>query len=154
MHLAQAARFPVYLRVPKWTARYTATIDGKQYQGKPGEFLKIDREWQPGDQVNIEMDLTTHVVPGGPSYPYSVAIARGPQILALEQAVNRDVVDLQAAGPRSAAVKLTDAGSVLPPNWHGTQAYGFDGEVAGQPHTLILVPFSDARTYRVWLLKP
>jgi hypothetical protein len=154
LHPAQTARFPLYLRVPKWTARYTVTIAGKQYQGKPGEFLKIDREWQPGEHVTIEMDLTTRVVPGGPSYPYSVAIARGPQVLALEQAVNRDVVDLQAAGPVSTAVKLTDAGPVLPPNWHGTQAYGFDGEVAGQPHMLILVPFSDARTYRVWLLKP
>jgi hypothetical protein len=43
---------------------------------------------------------------------------------------------------------------MLPAHWHGTQAYEFDGEVAGDPHVLVLVPFSDARTYRVWLLKP
>ena len=151
---AKAARFPLYLRVPKWTTRYMAIINGKQYKGSPGEFLTIDRKWKPGDEVNIEMDLTTRLLPGGPSYPYSVAIARGPQILALEQAVNRDVKDLQAAGPRIAEVKLTDQSSALPPRWHGTQAYGFDGEVAGKPHALILVPFADARTYRVWLMKP
>jgi DUF1680 family protein len=154
LHPAQAARFPLYLRVPQWTARYTASINGQQFEGHPGEFLAIDREWKPGDQVSIVMDLTTRVLPGGPSYPYSVAIARGPQILALEQAVNHDVVDLQAAGPRTTEVKLTDAESVLPLRWHGTQAYSFDGEVAGKPHALILVPFSDAQTYRVWLLKP
>ena len=151
---AQAARFPLYLRVPKWTTRYTATINGKQYKGNPGEFLTLDREWKSGDSINIEMDITTRVLPGGPSYPYSVAIARGPQVLALEQAANHDVVDLQAAGPRTREVKLTDAGSALPPHWLGTQAYGFDGEVAGKPHALNLVPFSDARIYRVWLLKP
>lgn len=151
---AQAARFPLYLRVPKWTARYRATVVGKQYEGKPGEFLAIDRQWHPGDQVHIEMDLTTRLLPGESSYPYCVAIARGPQILALEQAVNRDVLDLQAAGPRTAEVKLRGAESMLPAHWHGTQAYEFDGEVAGDPHVLVLVPFSDARTYRVWLLKP
>jgi DUF1680 family protein len=154
LHPAQAARFPLYLRVPKWTTRYTASTSGQQFEGDPGEFLAIDREWKPGDQVNIEMDLTTRVLPGGPSYPYSVAIARGPQILVLEQAVNRDVVDLQAAGPRTTEVKLDDAESKLPFRWRGTQAYGFDGEVAGKSHELILVPFSDARAYRVWLLKP
>lgn len=154
LHPAQAARFPLYLRVPKWTAQFTASISGQQFDGAPGTFLSIDREWKPGDQVKIEIDLTTRVLPGGASYPYSVAIARGPQILALEQAVNRDVVDFQAAGPRSMEVKLADEVSKLPLRWHGTQAYGFDGEVAGKPHELILVPFSDACTYRVWLLKP
>jgi hypothetical protein len=29
-----------------------------------------------------------------------------------------------------------------------------DGVVAGKPQPLTLVPFTDARTYRVWLLKP
>ena len=154
LHPAHSARFPLYLRVPKWTARYTATVSGKQYEGKPGEFLAIERQWKSGDQVQIEMDLTTRVLPGGPSYPYSVAIARGPQILALEQAVNRDVLDLQAAGPRSMELKLRGAEAMLPAQWRGTQAYDFDGEVAGKPHALVLVPFSDARTYRVWLLKP
>lgn len=154
LHPAQAARFPLYLRVPKWTARYTATIGGQQFEGDPGNFLAIDREWKPGDQVNIEMDLTTRVLLGGQSYPYSVAIARGPQVLALENAVNPDVLDLQAAGPRTMEVKLADAESKLPLHWRGTQAYGFDGEVAGKPRALILVPFSDAQTYRIWLLKP
>ena len=100
------------------------------------------------------MDLTTRVLPGGPSYPYNVAILRGPQVLALEQSLNRDVMDLQAAGPRAMTVTLTDAHAKLPRNWLGTQAYAFDGVVAGKPRQLTLAPFTDARTYRVWLLKP
>ncbi len=150
----KAARFPLYLRVPAWTAHYQASVGGRTYQGEPGSFLTIDREWTPGDLVKIAMDLTARVVPGGPSYPYSVAVARGPQYLVLESAVNRGLVDMQAAGPRQAQVELTDASAQLPASWPGKQAYRMDGLVAGKARDLVLVPFADARTYRVWLLRP
>ena len=151
---AKASRFPLFLRVPEWTARFTATTDGQTYQGAAGQFLAIEKEWKPGERVAIDMDLTVRVLPGGPSYPYNVAIARGPQVMALEQAVNPGVLDLQAAGPRAGEVKLADAGARLPGTWHGSQAYIVDGAVAGKPQQLTLVPFTDARVYRVWLLKP
>jgi uncharacterized protein len=154
VHPPRAIRFPLYLRVPAWTSHYTATVGSQQYKGVPGQFLAIDREWKAGDEVHIDMDLTVRVLPGGPSYPYGVAIARGPQVLVLEQGVNRGVLDLQAAGPRGMEVKLADARSNLSPGWRGSQAYSFDGIVAGKPRELVLVPFADARTYRVWLLKP
>ena len=143
---SKEAAFPLYLRVPDWTARFTATVAGRQYQGIPGQFLTIDRKWKPGDQVKVDLDLTVRVVQGGPSYPFGVAIVRGPQVLALEQSRNKDVVDMQAAGPRSMDVKLT-------PVVDG-EGYRMDGVVAAKPRELILVPFADARTYRVWLLKP
>jgi len=154
VHPARTSRSRLYLRVPSWTEHYRATAGGNTYTGAPGTFLAIDREWAPGDKVQIEMDLTTRVVPGGPSYPYSVAIARGPQFLALDSAVNRGLVDMQAAGPRSAEVKLADVSDQLPSTWLGKQAYRMEGLVAGRPRDLILVPFADARTYRVWLLRP
>jgi DUF1680 family protein len=151
---ARPARFPLYLRVPAWTASFAAAAGGQTYRGVAGQFLTIDREWKPGDRVTVDMDMTVRVLPGGPSYPYNVAVARGPQLLALEQAANPGVLDLQAAGPRGAAVKLSDASARLPRNWRGNQAYGLEGVVAGKPQDLTLVPFTDARTYRVWLLKP
>jgi DUF1680 family protein len=153
VHPPRPVRFPLYLRVPAWTARYVATAGERQYQGTPGQFLAIDREWKDGDEVHIDLDLTARVIAGGPSYPYGVAIQRGPQVLALEQSVNQGVLDLQASGPRGMEVKLADAGSNLP-RWRGRQAYRMDGVVAGKPRELVLVPFADALTYRVWLLKP
>ena len=36
----------------------------------------------------------------------------------------------------------------------GKQAYRMEAVVAGKPRDLLLVPFADARVYRVWLLKP
>jgi DUF1680 family protein len=141
----KASKFPLYLRVPSWTASYTATVAGHKYTGAPGEFLTIDREWKAGDQVDVDLDLTVRVVPGAPSYPFGVAIFRGPQVLALEQSRNPDVRDMQAAGPVSMDVKLASASG---------PAYRMDGVVAGKPRELTLVPFADGRTYRVWLLKP
>ena len=142
---AKASKFALYLRVPAWTARYTATVAGHKYTGTPGEFLTIDREWKAGDQVDVDLDLTVRVVSGAPSYPFGVAIFRGPQVLALEQSRNKDVRDLQAAGPTSMDVKLAAADG---------SAWRMEGVVAGKPRELTLVPFADARSYRVWLLKP
>lgn len=151
---SRAARFPLLLRVPSWTKNFTAVAGGRTYQGKPGDYLTIDRDWTPGDTVKIDIDLTARLLPGGASYPYSVAVARGPQLLALDSAVNPKLVDLQSAGPMSAAVKLTEVPGQLPPGWAGTQAYRMEGVVAGRPKELLLVPFADAASYRVWLLKP
>ncbi len=150
----RAARFPLLLRVPAWTASYRATAGGATLKGTPGQFLRIERQWNPGDSVQIEMDMTVRVLPGGASYPYGVAIQRGPQVLALEEALNRDVLDFQAAGPRAIQVKLAPAYDRIPRNWTGAQAYSLESTVAGKPRELLLVPFADARAYRVWLLEP
>ena len=151
---ARPARFPLFLRVPSWTARYRAHAGGADFTGTPGQFLAIERQWSAGDKVQIEIDMTARLVPGGPSYPYSVAIERGPQVLALEETLNRGVQDFQAAGPRAAELKLAPAYDLIPANWPGKQAYRMEASVAGKPRDLLLVPFADARVYRVWLLKP
>jgi hypothetical protein len=149
LHPARTSSFPLYLRVPKWTSRYTATVGGEKFTGVPGQFLTIDREWKDGDRVSIDLDLTVRAVSGAPSYPFGVAIFRGPQLLALEQKRNKKVLDLQAAGPRSMEVKLEAIPEAAP-----GPAYRLDGLVAGKPRDLTLVPFSEASSYRVWLLKP
>jgi len=149
----RAVRFPLALRVPAWTARYRATAGGREYSGTPGEFLTIDREWQPGDTVRIDMDMTVRLLAGGPSYPYAVAVERGPQVLSLEEALNRNLEDFQATGPRTAQIELTPIDR-MPRNWVGAQAYSMEATVAGKPHDVAMVPFADARVYRVWLVKP
>jgi hypothetical protein len=152
--LSKPTRFPLHLRVPSWTDSFQAQVGGRTYRGDPGTYLAIDRVWASGDTVAIRIGLATRVISGGPSYPYSVAIARGPQILALESGLNPDLIDMQAAGPRTATVELADARVNLPADWAGTQAYRIDGVVAGKTRPLVLVPFADAITYRVWLLQP
>jgi DUF1680 family protein len=143
---ANRANFPVFLRVPAWTKQFTATVGGQSYHGHTGEFLVLDRAWKAGDRVEIQMDMTVELLSGGISYPNSVAIQRGPQILALESELNPPA----AAGP-AATLNLRDASAQLPATWPEHTAFAVDGK-RGQP--LILVPFADAREYQVWLPRP
>lgn len=134
---AKRRHFTLQLRVPRWTDKFTASVGGRRYPGKPGEWLAIERDWKAGDTVAVAMDMTVHVLPGGKSYPDSVAIQRGPQVLAAEDSLNPGGV--KSPGESAAALK-----PVTPPaGWSGAQVY------AAGPVTLI--PFSDAMAMKVWL---
>jgi hypothetical protein len=110
------------------------------------------------------MEMTVTVTPGGASYPSHVAIQRGPQVLALEASVNPQLAFIHRAAPASLdQVTLADAARTLPQKWSGAQAYSVQGlAVRRSDHsrqaiertTLVLVPFADARDYRVWLPRP
>lgn len=155
VQVSRPARFPVYLRVPAWCTRYTAEVKGQATPGQPGQFLRLERTWQPGDAIRIQMDLPLRVLPGGKSYPDYVALQRGPQVLALEATLNPQLPFLHRAAPKSvnaAELRLEDAKP--PAGWAGTQAYSVEGTSAGHPQPLILVPFADALNYRVWLVRP
>jgi len=129
-------RFALSLRVPQWTKSFTATVGKQKLTGKPGEYLKIDRTWKNGDTVEIAIDMTVRVVPGGKTYPDSVAIQRGPQVLAAETSLNSETV----AVSRDAA-DLKKVGT--PAGWTGSQVYAMGG--------VTLVPFADAVEMKVWL---
>jgi hypothetical protein len=79
-----------------------------------------------------------------------VAIQRGPQVLALEKDLNRDQEPDDAA-PKGLQVSLRDASAELPKWWTSREAFAVDGKSGSM---LILVPFADAKDYRVWLKKP
>jgi len=158
------ARFAVLLRVPAWCHRYTATVNGSGMSGQAGSFLRLERTWQPGDSISIDMEMSLAVVPGGASYPNHVAFQRGPQVLALEASVNPQLGFIHRAAPASLVnVALADASRSLPQGWSGAQAYSIPGlairrseqsRQAVDRTDLVLVPFADAREYRVWLPRP
>jgi DUF1680 family protein len=144
----RAAAFPLYLRVPAWSTKFTATVKDTAVEGRPGQFLKIERTWTPGDVVQIQMDLPVRVVPGGKNYADFVAVMRGPQALALETPLNPQVPYPHRAAPKSIAatgLTLTEA---------KPQVYTIEGLASGRPAPLTLVPFADAVQYRVWLARP
>ena len=81
--------------------------------------------------------MTVQTLPGGKSYPDSVAIQRGPQVLAAEESLNPGGVK----SPGAAVTSLKSA--PVPAGWNGKQVY-----VAGG---VTLVPFADAAVMKVWL---
>ncbi|MFT3867870.1 MAG: glycoside hydrolase family 127 protein [Nibricoccus sp.] len=86
LSLKKSQRFELKLRQPSWvrSGDFVVRINGKvrALSGtKPGEFVVIDREWNNGDCVEIElpMQTTTERLPDGSDY---VAVLRGPIVLA------------------------------------------------------------------------
>ena len=100
------------------------------------------------------MDMTVDLISGGSSYPNSIAVQRGPQVLALEAELNPKLGGLDHAMVKSlqlAELNFASATSELPKSWPFREAFALDA-TGGQ--RLLLVPFADAREYRVWLSKP
>lgn len=150
------AQFPVFLRVPRWATSFSARLKGRSYQGVAGSYLVIDGPW-PG-RVEISMDVTPRIIDAGPSYPGRVGIARGPQVLAADNAFHPDV-DLWLANIRLPLKAEQFAGS-YPRDWNGRGAFAVDGYTGNSalPHrqrTLVFVPLSEAgqrgSEYRVWV---
>ncbi len=153
---AHSIHFPLRLRVPEWTSSFVVDAAGSHLIGKPGEFLTLNRQWNRGDTVKIAINMTVHAIAGGGSQP-GVALQRGPQLLALSKALNRDVENLAAAGPavlNPAQLALAPLNAGFPANWAGEQVYKIAGEYEDKPCQLILVPFADAVAYRVFMKVP
>jgi hypothetical protein len=59
---AEPVEFPLYLRIPTWTANVHVTVNGESVpcQVTSGGILCIQREWQSGDEVKLHfpMNLT------------------------------------------------------------------------------------------------
>ena len=168
--------FTLAVRVPEWTEGFRARISqtGEKYTGKPGEYLRITRNWQRGDRLMISVDLRTQFVGGGKSYPNSFAVQRGPLVLALDQGANFDLGDIGklALKPAPAQVKSQGKAPGLITSWETKAAmrgtapterltmerpglYALSGVqldgAQSKDVTLHLVPFADATEYRVWI---
>ncbi len=59
LNTLQPATFPLYLRIPSWTKDASVTINGKRVTAHviPGKYLRIERSWQDGDQIELNMPM-------------------------------------------------------------------------------------------------
>ena len=153
---SRSATFPINFRVPEWSANFKATIGDKTYEGKRGDLLAIQRKWQPGDHVRITFEMPVEVLPGGISYPNAVAIKRGPQVLAIDKALNPGI-DTLATVRYLAASELSHTGPPLPASWDWNEVFYLDAKVNNAPQKLLLVPFAEAgqnaTPIAVWITK-
>ena len=166
LRIPEPARFPLSIRVPSWSRQVTVTAAGRTWTAPHDGFIEVERTWSNNDQVAIHLDLPTTLVTGGPTYPDSVAVQRGPQILAADEKLNQGPLwtsDVWLAGIASSASTLADATASLPKEWNGAQAYTIKGYVGNaalgkRPVDLVLVPIADAGQtggdYRTWLQRP
>lgn len=56
--------FPLYLRVPAWVKGYALAVNGEpvQCEPKPGQMVRIIREFRSGDTIRVTMDMETEVI--------------------------------------------------------------------------------------------
>jgi DUF1680 family protein len=159
----RATKFPVLLRVPAWTSRFTAKVRGRRYHGHSGTFLRIDREWRAGDTIVIDMEMDVRLRPGGQSYPDCLALQRGPQVLSLERGLNPGLRAFNLAALASADKPPRLRTTAPPAGWHGRQTYtldglvsvrGADGAMRPKETPLALTPYGDSSDGSVWLMRP
>ncbi len=140
---ARRAEFPIQFMVPRWSANFKATIDGKSFAGIRGEMLAIRRAWTPGDRVIVTFDMPVEIFPGGKSYPHAFGVRRGPQVFAIDKGLNPGIDSL-------GLVKLFDGGTVsdasvaLPGDWKWRQALYMNAKVNDRWQKVMFVPFAEA----------
>lgn len=75
LHLTAEAAFPLHLRIPAWASGATAAVSGDVYEGAPGKFLTLNRQWHDGDEILLNLPMTVERLD---AFHQSVSIARGP----------------------------------------------------------------------------
>ena len=64
-------------------------INGElQSDVRAGSYRTIERAWQPGDTIELELDMTLRAVAGDLDAAGRVSLYRGPLLLAFDQADN------------------------------------------------------------------
>jgi DUF1680 family protein len=136
--------FALNFRVPEWSQNFVAKTGNKTYKGTAGKFLKVERIWKAGDKVVISFDMPVQVIPGGLSYPNKIAFKRGPQVLAIDQALNNEAGPLSSLQFIGDNASLIDAKEKLPTDWSWKQAYTAELKTNQQPKQVLLVPYAEA----------
>ena len=76
-----ALRFPLSLRIPSWATGAAVSVNGAPVPGAvPGDFVRIERVWKPGDRVVLRLPMPTEI---NKWYRDGVSVSRGPLVFAL-----------------------------------------------------------------------
>ena len=100
---AEQVRFPLHVRVPSWAAGATVRVNGGVPEpAEPGTFVRLERLWRRGDNVQLEMPMTPRV---STWYRDSVAVERGPLVFSLPvgEQWNRLTAGMKKPAPAPAA---------------------------------------------------
>ena len=107
---ATTAEFALMLRIPTWTEGAAVLVNGEPAAENPktGDYLALQRTWQPGDAVELRLPMPVRFTQ---SHPYvadnhgCVAIQRGPVVYCFEDVDNPEVPvrDLHLADDRLTA---------------------------------------------------
>jgi DUF1680 family protein len=97
VHIRRAeGPFSIFLRIPGWCSAASLNINGQPSgpEPVPGTYLELERDWQVGDLVQIQLDMGPQLMESDPRVPGnrgSLAIQRGPLVYCVESPDNPEV---------------------------------------------------------------
>ncbi len=82
---AQPARFPLYLRIPRWCTGASARINCKpvRFTAQPLVYVVLKREWRDGDTVSLRLPMQV-CARRWEKNPNAVSVSYGPLSLSLK----------------------------------------------------------------------
>ena len=85
---AVPSEFVMYVRIPGWSTKNSVKVNGTEVAGaKPGEYFAIRRRWTEHDTIDLNFDMTTHILKANPAVSEDrgrVAFQRGPIVFCME----------------------------------------------------------------------
>jgi hypothetical protein len=137
------------IRWPAWADTIAVRVDGKKQRisGVPGSYFTLNREWQDGDRVEIQlpMKLRTEPLPGATNI---VALLYGPIVLAAELGTNgmpnpyaKDQLDFVKVADPKVPVFVASQNSLLKHVKATGEPLVFRTKNLGQPDDVTLIPF-------------
>ncbi|NIA13511.1 MAG: hypothetical protein GWP08_05475 [Nitrospiraceae bacterium] len=154
--------FALRLRIPAWCPDATIRINSAPADGPiiPGGFHTIQRQWQPGDRVELDLPMPLRLIKGRNAQAGRAAIMRGPLVFTLDPANDPALKgeDLRLITIDPATLDGPHPGDAIYPGgqtctiraWRTTNWY------PAAPHdwTLTLTPFPDPNAQATYFHLP
>ncbi|MGH7951204.1 MAG: DUF4986 domain-containing protein [Limisphaerales bacterium] len=138
------------IRWPAWAEKISIRVNGKELEisGQPESYVTVNREWQNGDRVEIQLPMKLHAEPL-PGTTNIVALLYGPIVLAGELGTNgmpasvyeKDQLDLVKVPDPKVPVFVGDEHSLLKHIHATSEPLVFQTKNLGQPNDVTLIPF-------------
>ncbi|MEP7343107.1 MAG: beta-L-arabinofuranosidase domain-containing protein, partial [Acidobacteriota bacterium] len=147
-------KFALRVRVPAWSS-----IAG--FKTKPGDYYVLRQTWSRTQTITLDFAIPTRVIVGEGSSAGKLAIARGPQVLAVDEHFNTELGSITSVAISNrppqlkSSVNYRDADGLPVFETQAVMAQESGKFRAGDRVTLRLVPFASAGAsgsqFTVWL---
>jgi DUF1680 family protein len=83
VNTTRAREFTLNFRIPIWAGGASISLNGQRLKTEitPGTFAVIQREWNDGDHIELELPTKMRLEPIDPQHPQTVALLCGPLVL-------------------------------------------------------------------------
>lgn len=160
--LSEAEEMALHFRIPEWSIQSTLSVNDEIVKEiTPGQYAVIQRKWNSGDIVTLNLDMRGRVIKLG-KLPENIAIVRGPIVLARDARLPGPVIDavmspmtdkdgylnLELAGQNQKGIWMQFKAAFIPESYK---------EGGSHPISLILCDYASAGNtcdeqsrFRVW----